>query len=125
MSNMTLLTDLYQLTMVGGYYLLGKKDQKASFDFFFRKIPENGGFCVAAGLEKLVEYIRNIHLEPEEIAYLRNLNLFPEKSSNISGASVSPGIYTPSRKGRSFSRRNRSSASPPPSLRPSSSKPPS
>jgi nicotinate phosphoribosyltransferase len=79
MTNMTLLTDLYQLTMVGGYYLLGKKEQKASFDFFFRKIPENGGFCVAAGLEQLVEYIRNIHLEAEEIAYLRALNLFPEE----------------------------------------------
>jgi len=79
MNNMTLLTDLYQLTMVGGYYLLGKKDQKANFDFFFRKIPENGGFCVAAGLERLVQYIQDIHLEPEEIEYLRSLNLFPEE----------------------------------------------
>jgi nicotinate phosphoribosyltransferase len=64
--------------MVGGYYLLGKKDQKANFDFFFRKIPENGGFCVAAGLEQLIQYIRNIHLEPEEIDYLRTLELFPD-----------------------------------------------
>ena len=79
MTNMTLLTDLYQLTMVGGYYLLGKKDQKANFDFFFRKIPENGGFCVAAGLEQLVQYIQNIHLGPEEIDYLKSLDLFPEE----------------------------------------------
>ena len=74
---MTLLTDLYQLTMVGGYYLLGKKDQKANFDYFFRKIPEDGGFCVAAGLEQLIQYIENIHFEPEDVEYLKSLNLFP------------------------------------------------
>jgi nicotinate phosphoribosyltransferase len=75
--NMTLLTDLYQLTMVGGYYLLGKKDQRASFDYFFRKIPEEGGFCVAAGLEQLIDYIQNIHFSPGDIDYLKSLNLFP------------------------------------------------
>ncbi len=79
MTNMTLLTDLYQLTMVGGYYLLGKKDQRANFDFFFRKIPENGGFCVAAGLDQLVQYIQNIHFEAQEIDYLKSLNLFPQE----------------------------------------------
>ena len=77
--NMTLLTDLYQLTMVGGYYLLGKSQQKANFDYFFRKIPENGGFCVAAGLEQLIDYIQNIHFDPEDIDYLRSLNSFPPK----------------------------------------------
>jgi len=75
--NMTLLTDLYQLTMVGGYYLLGKKDEKANFDYFFRKIPEKGGFCVAAGLEQLIEYIQNIHFDPGDLDYLESLNLFP------------------------------------------------
>jgi nicotinate phosphoribosyltransferase len=75
--NMTLLTDLYQLTMVGAYYLLGKRQQKANFDYFFRKIPEDGGFCVAAGLEQLIEYIENLHFEPEDLDYLRSLNLFP------------------------------------------------
>ena len=74
---MTLLTDLYQLTMVGAYHLLGKSRQKANFDYFFRKIPEEGGFCVAAGLEQLIEYIENIHFEPEDLEYLRSLNLFP------------------------------------------------
>jgi len=75
--NMTLLTDLYQLTMVGGYYLLGKKDQKASFDYFFRKIPEEGGFCVAAGLEQLIQCIQDLHFSPEDMDYLKSLNLFP------------------------------------------------
>jgi nicotinate phosphoribosyltransferase len=75
--NMTLLTDLYQLTMVGAYHLLGKSQQKANFDYFFRKIPEDGGFCVSAGLEQLIEYIENLHFEPEDLDYLRSLNLFP------------------------------------------------
>ncbi len=79
MNNLTLLTDLYQLTMVGGYYSLGKAREKATFDYFFRKIPENGGFCVAAGLEQLIDYIQNIHFEPEDLEYLKSLNLFPEE----------------------------------------------
>ena len=77
MTNMTLLTDLYQLTMVGGYFLLGKTKEKANFDYFFRKIPEEGGFCVAAGLEQLIDYIRNINFAPEDIAYLKSLEIFP------------------------------------------------
>jgi nicotinate phosphoribosyltransferase len=75
--NMTLLTDLYQLTMVGGYHLLGKSQQQANFDFSFRKIPDEGGFCVAAGLEQLIDYILDLHFELEDIEYLKSLNLFP------------------------------------------------
>ncbi len=74
--NLTLLTDLYQLTMVGGYFLLGKSKERANFDYFFRKIPESGGFCVAAGLDQLIDYIQNIHFEPEDLEYLKSLNLF-------------------------------------------------
>ena len=76
MANMTLLTDLYQLTMVGGYYLLGKTAEKANFDYFFRKIPEQGGFCVTAGLEQLIDYIQNISFDPEDIAYLKIMEIF-------------------------------------------------
>ena len=79
MTDLTLLTDLYQLTMVGGYYQLGKKDEKATFDYFFRKIPESGGFCVAAGLQQLIEYIEGIHFAKEDIDYLRSLDLFPDE----------------------------------------------
>src|SRR5512136_750181 len=75
--SMTLLTDLYQLTMMGGYYLLGKSRERANFDYFFRKIPEDGGFCVAAGLEQLIDYIQDLHFESEDLDYLRSLNLFP------------------------------------------------
>jgi nicotinate phosphoribosyltransferase len=69
--------------MVGAYHLLGKSLQKANFDYFFRKIPEEGGFCVSAGLEQLIEYIENIHFEPEDLEYLRSLNLFPPEVLNF------------------------------------------
>jgi nicotinate phosphoribosyltransferase len=74
-----LLTDLYQLTMVGGYVLKGKKDQKANFDYFFRKIPDNGGFCVMAGLEQLIDYICNLKFTEDDLAYLKGLDVFPEE----------------------------------------------
>lgn len=94
MRNMTLLIDLYQLTMVGGYYLLDKKGQIASFDYFFRKVPDAGSFCVAAGLEQLIDYIQNIHFDPEDINYLRSLNLFPpEVLENFSKLRFTGDLY--------------------------------
>ncbi len=74
-----LLTDLYQLTMVGGYILKGKKDQKANFDYFFRKIPDNGGFCVVAGLEQIIDFICNMRFTEDDLSYLKGLNIFPDE----------------------------------------------
>ena len=78
-SNLTLLTDMYELTMVGGYLVSGKSKQKANFDYFFRKIPDEGGYCVTAGLEQLIDYIKKIHFTPEDLAYLEGLNVFPSQ----------------------------------------------
>ena len=77
MRNLTLLTDLYELTMVGGYFVTGKKDQWANFDYFFRRVPDDGGFCIAAGLEQVIDYIENIKLTEDDIAYLETLGIFP------------------------------------------------
>jgi len=77
MRNLTLLTDLYELTMVGGYYVTGKKDQWANFDYFFRRVPDDGGFCIAAGLEQVIDYIENIKFTKEDISYLETLGIFP------------------------------------------------
>jgi nicotinate phosphoribosyltransferase len=77
MRNLTLLTDLYELTMVGGYYVSGKKDQWANFDYFFRRVPDDGGFCIAAGLEQIIDYIEDIRFTEEDIAYLESLGIFP------------------------------------------------
>ena len=57
-SKWSLQTDLYQLTMVGGYVQQGKKNQWANFDYFFRRIPDDGGYCVLAGLADLIDYIQ-------------------------------------------------------------------
>jgi nicotinate phosphoribosyltransferase len=71
-----LLTDLYQLTMVGGYVLQRKKDQWANFDYFFRKIPDDGGYCVLAGLADLIDYIQKLRFSKEDLSYLAGLKIF-------------------------------------------------
>lgn len=78
MRNLTLLTDLYQLTMMNAYLKTGKADTMANFDIFFRK-KEHLEFAVCAGLEQAIEYINNLHFEEGDIEYLRSLNLFCEE----------------------------------------------
>lgn len=77
-SQWALHTDLYQLTMVGGYVKEGKKDQWANFDYFFRKIPDAGGYCVLAGLADVIDYIQNLKFSDEDLSYLDSLNIFPK-----------------------------------------------
>ena len=76
--NMTMLCDFYELTMSNGYFRNGMKDQICYFDVFYRNVPDGGGFAIAAGLEQVVEYIRDLHFSEEDIAYLRKRNLFRE-----------------------------------------------
>jgi len=76
--NMTMLCDFYELTMANGYFKSGYADRITYFDAFFRKVPDNGGFAIAAGLEQLIEYIEDLHFSDEDIAYLRSRNLFSE-----------------------------------------------
>lgn len=73
--NLTLLTDLYQLTMMQGYFK-NPTDQVVVFDMFYRKNPCNGGYAIAAGLEQVIEYIKNLHFSYEDIEYLKSLNIF-------------------------------------------------
>ena len=76
--NLTLLTDLYQLTMMNGYLRNGKQEDVAVFDLFFRR-NNVITYSVAAGLEQAVDYIRSIRFSEEDIAYLRSLGLFDEE----------------------------------------------
>ena len=76
--NLTLLTDLYQLTMMNGYLRNGKQRDIAVFGLFFRR-NNVITYSVAAGLEQAVDYIRNIHFEADDIQYLRSLGLFDEE----------------------------------------------
>ena len=77
--NMTMLCDFYELTMGNGYFESGYKDHITYFDVFFRRVPDGGGYAIAAGLEQLIDYIENLHFSPEDIAYLRGRNLFSEE----------------------------------------------
>lgn len=73
--NLTLLTDLYELTMMQGYFK-NPTDQVVVFDAFYRKNPCEGGYAIAAGLEQIIEYVRHLHFAPDDIDYLRSLNIF-------------------------------------------------
>ncbi len=75
--NLTLLTDLYELTMMQGYYKNNRKDL-VIFDAFYRKNPSDAGYAVCAGLEQVIDYIKNLHFSEEDITYLRSTTLFDE-----------------------------------------------
>jgi nicotinate phosphoribosyltransferase len=76
-----LLTDLYELTMAAGYFEAGKADEKATFEFCFRRLPENRNFILAAGLPQAVEYLQNLSFTDEEIGYLKSVEQFRNASS--------------------------------------------
>ncbi|MBP3606589.1 MAG: nicotinate phosphoribosyltransferase, partial [Clostridia bacterium] len=79
MRNHTLLCDFYELTMANGYFELGKGDEIAYFDVFFRTIPDGGGFAIAAGLAQVIEYIKALRFTEEDIEFLRSKGIFSEK----------------------------------------------
>ncbi len=69
--NLTMLTDFYEITMANGYFKNNFKDTIAYFDMFYRKVPDGGGFVIAAGLEQLVDYLSNLTFDKDDIEYLR------------------------------------------------------
>lgn len=77
--NLSMLTDFYEFTMGNGFFENGFKDRIAYFDMFFRKIPDKGGFAIMAGVQQLIEYIKNLKFTEEDIAYLRSKNMFSEE----------------------------------------------
>ena len=76
--NVSMMMDLYELTMSNGYFEDARNENKVTFDVFYRKNPDNGGFAIFAGLEQVIEYIEDLHFGEEDIKYLRSLNLFHE-----------------------------------------------
>lgn len=75
--SLTLLTDLYELTMMQGYFK-NKMNETVVFDAFYRRNPNDGGFAIACGLEQVVDYIKNLKFSYDDIDYLRNLGIFDE-----------------------------------------------
>ena len=93
MRNLTMMTDLYQLTMMYGYYKEGMKENEAVFDLFFRP-KEAIEYAVMAGIESVIDYINQLHFDPEDLDYLRSLNLFDEDFiSYLAGFSFTGDIY--------------------------------
>ncbi len=77
-ANNTLLTDFYELTMANGYFESGMAEQIGYFDMFFRSIPDGGGFAIMAGLEQVIEYMKDLKFSEEDIEFLRSKGCFTE-----------------------------------------------
>lgn len=77
--NLTMLTDFYELTMANGYFINGLKDKVAYFDMFFRKVPDEGGFAIMAGVEQLISYLKELRFDDRDIEYLRSKRFFGEE----------------------------------------------
>lgn len=75
--NLTLLTDLYELTMMQGYFKT-QNNSTVVFDAFYRKNPDDGAYAIACGLEQVIDYIKNLHFEKQDIEYLRSVDLFDD-----------------------------------------------
>lgn len=77
--NLAMLCDFYEFTMSNGYFKNGFYKRNTYFDVFFRSVPDNGGFAIAAGLEQLIDYIENLHFTPEDIKYLHDKGIFDDE----------------------------------------------
>lgn len=78
-TNYTMMCDFYELTMANGYFESGFKDKICYFDVFYRVVPDNGGFAIAAGLEQVVDYIKKLKFAKTDIDYLRSKKMFSEQ----------------------------------------------
>lgn len=78
-ANLSMLCDFYELTMSNGYFKNGFYKKNVYFDLFFRKVPDNGGFAIVAGLEQVIEYIKNLHFDENDISYLKSKGIFDEQ----------------------------------------------
>ncbi len=76
--NLSMLCDFYEFSMANGYLKNGMHERNVYFDVFFRKLPDNGGFAIAAGLEQVIEYIKDLHFDAEDLDYLRSKGIFDE-----------------------------------------------
>lgn len=80
--NLTMLVDFYELTMGNGYLESEVGNKTAYFDMFFRRVPDDGGYCIMAGVQQIIEYLSNLKFSDEDIEYLKNKNIFSEKFLN-------------------------------------------
>ena len=77
--NISMMMDLYEMTMANGYFVHQETQPRVIFDIFYRKNPDEGGFAIFAGLEQMIEYLENMHFTEEDIAYFASLSLFSQE----------------------------------------------
>ena len=77
--NISMVMDLYEMTMANGYFQCGDINQRVAFDVFYRRNPDGGGFAIFAGLEQIIEYVENMHFDEDDVEYFRALNLFNDE----------------------------------------------
>ncbi len=75
-NNLTMLTDFYEITMSNGFFETGNRDRIVYFDMFYRRVPDGGGYAIMAGVEQLVQYLKNLSFTDEDIAYLESKKIF-------------------------------------------------
>lgn len=73
-----LVTDFYEFTMSNGYFAKNMQDTESYFDVFFREIPDSGGYVIFAGLEQIIEYVKNLEFNEDDINYLKSKNIFSD-----------------------------------------------
>lgn len=78
-NNLTMLTDFYEITMANGFFVAGQGEKTVYFDMFFRTIPDDGGLAIMAGIEQVINYMKNLAFTEEDIAYLREKKMFDER----------------------------------------------
>ena len=76
--NISMMMDLYEMTMANGYFEDSSVNDWGTFEVFYRKNPDSGGFAIFAGLEQVVEYIEGMHFEEDDIEDFRSLHLFSD-----------------------------------------------
>ena len=93
--NLTLLTDLYELTMMQGYYKNTQSNETVIFDMFYRNNPLDNGYAIVAGLEQMIDYIKELHFSKDDIEYLRSLQIFEDDFLEyLKGFKFSGDIYS-------------------------------
>ena len=92
--NLTLLTDLYELTMMQGYFKEEKANANVIFDAFYRQNPDGNGFAISCGLEQVIELVENLHFEESDIEYLASLGMFePDFLEYLRGFRFTGDLY--------------------------------
>ena len=75
--NLEMIADFYEFTMSNGYFQKNMNDI-AYFDVFFRKVPDDGGFAIFAGLKQIIDFVKNLHFSEDDILYLKERNMFSD-----------------------------------------------